>query len=66
MWPVGRSPALPGCGLHDEQMDDPEPVVTDEALWEMIEDYVWMLVIAERLHETTEPWEDLDLGSDSD
>jgi hypothetical protein len=57
---------IEGSWWHDEQVDEPASVVTDAALWELIEDYIWLLVIAERSHEEAEPWDEMNRDDDSD
>lgn len=41
---------------------DPKPTVTDEELWELIEDYVLTEVLRDRLDEVAEPWDEMNQG----
>lgn len=43
-------------------MKDPLPTVTDEELWELIEDYVLTEVLRERLGEKPEYWDGMNDG----
>ena len=43
-------------------MKDPWPTVTDEELWELIEDYVLTEVLRDRLDEVAEPWDEMNQG----
>lgn len=40
-------------------MEQPRDTVSDEGLWELIEDYVLTEVLRERLTEEPEPWDEM-------
>ncbi len=40
-------------------MDEPGDAVTDQMLWDLIEDYILTEVLRDRLDEVPEPWDEM-------
>ena len=46
-------------GWQHQGVEQPRDTVSDEGLWELIEDYVLTEVLRERLTEEPEPWDEM-------